>query len=68
MSVFASFSNYRPCVTVLAPCDWGNGRSEARNAPTTKNTWATSGTYNIALTVTDGAGLTSPLAKSVVIP
>ncbi len=48
--------------------DWANGRSETRTTPTTKNTWAASGTYNIMLTVTDGAGLSSSLAKSVVIP
>ena len=48
--------------------DWGNGRSESRTLPTTKNTWAASGTYVITLTVTDGAGLTSSLSKSVVIP
>ena len=48
--------------------DWGNARTETRTTPTTRNTWAASGTYNIVLTVTDGSGLTSSLAKSVVIP
>jgi hypothetical protein len=48
--------------------DWGNGRVESRTTPTTKNTWAASGTYNIILTVTDGKGLTSSVTKAVVIP
>lgn len=49
--------------------DWGNGRNEtkATNAPI-RNTWATSGTYQVTLTVTDTKGQTNAVAKSVVVP
>jgi len=47
--------------------DWGNGRSETRATPTVRNTWASPGVYNITLTVTDGAGLTSSVTKAVTV-
>ncbi len=48
--------------------DWGNGRSETHVGSSAKNTWASSGTYNITLKVTDGGGLTNTVTKAVVIP
>jgi subtilisin family serine protease len=48
--------------------DWGNGRVETRTTPTTRNTWATPGTVNVALTITDSGGLTSTITKSIAIP
>src|SRR4029078_12125664 len=47
--------------------DWGNGRSETRATPTVLNTWASPGVYNVTLTVTDGAGLTSSVTKAVTV-
>jgi subtilisin family serine protease len=49
--------------------NWGNGRSETKLVPTTKNTWATApGTFSVTLTVTDAGGLTSTVVKSITIP
>ena len=48
--------------------DWGNGRSESHVGSSAKNTWASSGTYNVTLKVTDGSGLTNSLTKAIVIP
>jgi PKD repeat protein len=48
---------------------WGNGRSETKLVPTTKNTWATApGTFSVTLTVTDAGGLTSTAVKSITVP
>lgn len=48
---------------------WGNGRSETKTVPTTKNTWSTApGTFNVSLTVTDAGGLTSSVTKAVTVP
>jgi PKD repeat protein len=47
---------------------WGNGAGEGHSYPTAKNTWAASGTYQVTLTVTDGAGLTGSITKAVVVP
>jgi PKD repeat protein len=33
-----------------------------------RNTWATSGTYQVTLTVTDTKGQTNAVTKSVVVP
>jgi PKD repeat protein len=48
--------------------DWGNGRSETHVGTTATNTWATSGSYNVTLKVTDAGGLTNSLTKTVVVP
>jgi probable HAF family extracellular repeat protein len=48
--------------------DWGNGRSETKKGPTTRNTWASAGTYVVTLTVTDADGLTGSQQVSVVVP
>jgi PKD repeat protein len=49
--------------------DWGNGRAETKTALiTTRNTWASSGTYQVTLTVTDTKGQTNAVTKSVVVP
>jgi probable HAF family extracellular repeat protein len=34
--------------------DWGNGRTETKTGPTTRNTWASAGTYTVTLSVSDG--------------
>jgi PKD repeat protein len=47
--------------------NWGNGRTESHVGSSAKNTWASSGTYNVTLTVTDGSGLTNSLTKSVIV-
>jgi len=48
--------------------DWGNGRSETKVGPTSKNTWSASGTYSVTLTVTDTKGQQSSTSQSVVVP
>jgi len=48
--------------------DWGNGRSETKVGKTTRNTWASAGTYLVTLTVTDTKGQTSSAKLSVVVP
>jgi PKD repeat protein len=48
--------------------NWGNGRSETKTGPTTKNTWAATGTYNVTLTVTDAGGLSSSVVVAVAVP
>jgi len=48
--------------------DWGNGRTESKLSSSTKNTWASPGTYNVVLTATDGSGVTSSIAKAVIVP
>jgi subtilisin family serine protease len=47
---------------------WGNGKTETRTTSSDKNTWATAGSYSVALTVTDGGGLTSTLTKVITVP
>jgi len=47
---------------------WGTGSGEGHSYPTSKNTWAASGTYNVTLTVTDAAGLTGSTTKAIVVP
>ena len=47
---------------------WGNGRSESHPAPTSRNTFATAGSYQVTLTVTDGGGLTSSVTHTVAVP
>ena len=48
--------------------DWGNGRSETKVVPTVRNTWASAGTYNVKLTVTDTKGQTNAVTLSVTVP
>jgi PKD repeat protein len=48
--------------------DWGNGRSETKTGPTARNTWASSGTYTVTLTVTDTKGQQNSRAQPVVVP
>ncbi|MEO5814465.1 MAG: PKD domain-containing protein [Gemmatimonadaceae bacterium] len=47
---------------------WGDGRSESKVQPVTKNTWAQTGVYTITLTVTDAGGLTNSIARQVAVP
>jgi PKD repeat protein len=47
--------------------NWGNGRTETRSTPTTKNTWQTAGVYTVTLTVTDGGGLSNSTSKQVAV-
>ncbi|AHG87657.1 glycoside hydrolase family 18 [Gemmatirosa kalamazoonensis] len=44
---------------------WGDGRSETKQVPTTKNTWPSTGVYTVTLTVTDAKGLTGSVSKQV---
>ncbi len=48
--------------------DWGNGRIETKLSATTKNTWASAGTFNVTLTVTDAGGLTNSITRAVAVP
>jgi len=48
--------------------DWGNGRSETKLGKTTRNTWASAGTYLVTLTVTDTKGQTNSVQLSVGVP
>jgi hypothetical protein len=48
--------------------DWGNGRSETRVGTTARNTWASAGTYQVTLTVTDTKGQISAIAIPVLVP
>ena len=48
--------------------DWGNGRSETKTGKTTRNTWASSGTYTVSLKVTDTKGQANTQLQSVVVP
>jgi probable HAF family extracellular repeat protein len=47
--------------------DWGNGRSETKTGPTTRNTWASPGVYTVTLTVSDAGGLTGTATKQITI-
>ncbi|MDB4891615.1 MAG: peptidase and in kexin sedolisin [Gemmatimonadetes bacterium] len=47
---------------------WGDGRSENKVMPITKNTWAITGVYTITLTVSDAGGLTNTISKQVAVP
>ena len=46
---------------------WGDGRSETKTVPTTKNTWAAAGMYTVTLKVTDGSGRTATTGQAVVV-
>ena len=48
--------------------DWGNGRGESHVGSVATNTWATSGTFNVKLTVQDAGGLTNSITKAVTVP
>jgi len=48
--------------------DWGNGRSETKTVSTSRNTWASAGSYLVTLTVTDTKGQQSSTSQSVAIP
>jgi probable HAF family extracellular repeat protein len=48
--------------------EWGNGRSETKVGPTTRNTWASGGSYTVTLTVTDKDGLTNSISKVIAVP
>ena len=48
--------------------DWGNGRSETKVGATTRNTWASAGTYTVTLTVTDTKGQQNSTSQAVVVP
>ncbi len=47
---------------------WGDGRTENKVLPITRNTWAVTGIYTITLTVTDAGGLTNTISKQVPVP
>jgi PKD repeat protein len=48
--------------------DWGNGRTETHVGPTSGNTWATAGIFNVTLRVKDAGGLTNSIVKAVTVP
>jgi subtilisin family serine protease len=48
--------------------DWGNGKSETHVGSSSGNTWSTSGTFNVTLTVKDGSGLTGAVTQTIVVP
>jgi PKD repeat protein len=48
--------------------EWGNGRSETKLGTSVRNTWATSGTFNVTLTVTDTKGQQNAVTKQVTVP
>ena len=48
--------------------DWGNGRAETKSIPTTRNTWAAAGTYQVTLSVTDAAGQISNFVRLIAVP
>jgi len=48
--------------------EWGDGRSETKNKPTTRNTWKSPGTYGVTLRVTDAQGMSAVFTRDVVVP
>jgi len=48
--------------------DWGNGRGETKSISAVRNTWATSGTSQVTLIVTDTKGQASAVTRTVVVP
>ncbi len=47
---------------------WGNGRGETHAGSSANNTFASTGTYMVTLTVTDGGGLMNSVSKPVQVP
>jgi PKD repeat protein len=47
--------------------DWGDGRTELKTVPITRNTWQKAGTYKVVLTVTDAGGRTSVKTQYVAV-
>ena len=47
---------------------WGNGKNKTVTNTTTTTTYYTSGNYVVTLTVTDAAGLTNTLSKTITLP
>ncbi|MEM6264925.1 MAG: PKD domain-containing protein, partial [Bacteroidota bacterium] len=51
----------------LATYSWTLGDGTTKNTPTFSHTYASAGTYNVCLTVTDGAGCVDSICNAVVI-